>query len=141
MEVDLSKLEAGQTVKFKCGGESVIKSVSFRYNTEYWLYMSGYSCVVRYEGRSGLCIQSPMLDIIEIIPKPFDWKDVKPGMAFFDKLDVYFYQSGSIIKEDDIYKWHHNGAKFQQKGNLGNTRWIAFCHLVRAPEHDIEVTS
>lgn len=132
MTVDLSKARAGEKVRFRCGGEAkilfVIEPNFFR------LSMVGGFTAVRY-GENGSSCDSSLLDIIEIIPASFDWKTVKPGMAF--KYDHGMVTPGKLVH---FVGWHlecnktavvaedHGGAPYDG---------VPISHLVRDPEHDI----
>lgn len=135
--IDLSKLKAGDTVKFRCGGKAVVKSIDYRYRQ--------YSIVFEDEEDSwdyhfgGFFIPSEpcLIDIIEIIPKPFDWSDAKPGMAFEqgrDKILVYFlgYHPVKPFRLFFIGEEAITAESFSVKA--------ASDQLTRAPEHDIEVS-
>lgn len=78
MEVDLNTLEEGWTVKFRCGGEAVVGKKDGNV-----LFLGGYAHDLCFHEDGRYLTPGPCpFDIIEIIPKPFDWEDVKPGMAF-----------------------------------------------------------
>jgi hypothetical protein len=132
--VDLSEAKAGDKVKFRCGGEAVITEkscgsvtvqIAFRhYNEPLLFYRAGQ---LSHSGHIG-----GLLDIIAIEPKPFDWADVRPGMAFrYDRTDQKDCQ-----------------AFFVLNGKMGPLFSIDMAHpqylldvfaLRRDPEFDIEV--
>ena len=75
--------------------------------------------------------------IIKHEPAPFDWADVKPGMAFefpHSSNDNVYYYIGLDIFGLNRHVFH-----------VGEQSWnyesfgTSIDHLVRVPEHDIEV--
>lgn len=82
------------------------------------------------------------MEVVKHEPAPFDWKDVKPGMAFKHMAgeDIWIY-SGPWIRHEarGIYTTAERRGFFQELGSLCNATDISFFALTRAPEHDIEV--
>jgi len=133
--VDLSKAKAGDTVKFRCGGEAVIGKISDGENadvvdvyfnddalpSEYGL--DGYHKGERYEHA---------FDITEVIPAPevFDWGTVKAGMAF-----EYIVEYGVVIYVGihPISKYHLFTSK-----QYPHAFQVPISDLTRSPEHDIK---
>jgi len=77
--------------------------------------------------------------VVKHEPAPFDWKDVKPGMAFRNSLYSLFYfigfdHTGRYVF--DMQKSNHNG-RYSSFG-IG-TEGLIEASITRAPEHDIEV--
>lgn len=77
--VDLSQLEAGDSVKLRCGGVAIIRMISFAKSMHesypHFLYFNGHGDTFTYnaEGENGQAQAYPHLgpfDIIEIIKKP-----------------------------------------------------------------------
>lgn len=89
-DIDLSKVQAGDTVKFRDGSQSVVEEIrridSFDFQ---WVIEFGEKFVGQYNhnGNFWHFMNKPYLDIIAIAPAnvAFDWKDAKWGMAFMDK--------------------------------------------------------
>lgn len=55
-------------------------------------------------------------DIVEITPKAFDWKDVKPGMAFETETgQTCYYTSECLPQLDDelLFKWNRRASPFE----------------------------
>lgn len=139
MTVDLHKAKAGDTVKFRCGGEATIRGISPRDYNGFVVTMKEYEHKHWYGGNglSGTDGGEHPLDIISITPSAevFDWNGVKYGMGFKDT------QEGDIV----IYVGDHIGDKTYavvQIPNGGALRFEAFTvmkdNLTRAPEHDVE---
>ena len=144
--IDLSKAKPGDTVHFRCGGSAVIAYVATDNSMMRPLRINfaGYMGECEYNSDGVNKKFHQLLDVIRIEQRPFDWKDVKPGMAFKEKYKgaIWLYSGPSIIKDNDgNYFLHHNGANFQGKTNLSEYQWISFPNMTRAPEHDIEVQS
>ncbi len=144
--VDLSKAQAGDTVVFKCGGKWKIGKIepSTRYPDSTWIRFEGaidglvYLNDGQVPGEIVAKNGATPFNIIAIEPKPFDWKDVKPGMAFseagreYGRL-VYFIgfsiQPNSQGEHNPV--WQHKGSDLTFTSHKNN--------YTRAPEHDIEV--
>lgn len=134
--VDLSKAKAGDKVKFRCGGEAVIeklKAPDALGFPEHKVVFADCDDGFSHYHKSGKITHDMLhpFDIIAIEPKPFDWKDVKPGMAFEGPFSgVKFYLGRSIHDPNYIV--------LQNKDNEATySSWEQY--LTRAPEHDIEV--
>jgi len=76
--------------------------------------------------------------IVKHEQKPFDWKDVKPGMAFVHKMygSVQIY-IGPHISRHGIGEY---SFYFYDKELKDCVHWLGN-DLIRSPEHDIEVQS
>jgi hypothetical protein len=136
MTIDLSKGKPGDTLKLRCGGEIVVP--------EDWREMTGswYSAAGLLPWRkNGTTLQKPVFDIIEIISKPFDWKDVKPGMAFIEENGHIwlFFAPGWVTKDSfKTFQQSKEGGYFNNPDDFGtHPRWFIFKYLTRCPEHDI----
>ena len=91
MTVDLSAVKAGDTVKFRCGGKAVVKSIGYSTGS-YEIEFDG--CTIDSWFNDGSFYGNPKkhsIDIIEIIPAPFDWSDVKQGMGFIVNGNIAEY--------------------------------------------------
>lgn len=96
MTVDLTKLKAGDSVKLHCGGVLQASSVGLPtimfkdYDTSLNYFVSG-----NYRGN-----ETHPLDIIEIIPAPFDWSKVEQGDAFEEPNGntVYFIANDYLFE-------------------------------------------
>lgn len=144
--VDLSKLKAGDKVKFRCGGEAVVESVIDNFSKEagwYEVKFEGFKWREEYHPDGfvgGTGFDEAIGDIIAIEPKPFDWSEVRPGMAFnqrqgLRKTLVYFlgYHPVKPFRLFFIGEEAITAESFSVKAALDQ--------LTRAPEHDIEVQS
>ena len=144
--IDLSKLQAGETVHFRCGGQAVVNRM---YLNEGNTVEIKFSAVDRWmhlgiEGYWNTSKDKHPFDIIRIEPKPFDWKDVKPGMCFTNSIDKSFVW---------FIAWHFETESFNKsKPKLAvvqdyksardadsRIKVISRGWLKPAPEHDIEV--
>jgi hypothetical protein len=141
MTVDLSKAEEGDTVEFRCGGRAVIASIRGPIDdTAYPLRVrfDGLECEDEAYTESGClnCTDDPqLLDIIAIHKKPFDWADVKPGMAFVFK-----------DTKEPHYRYVGKSTLYDDKHVFECVQWASIMrfdcelpNLTRAPERDIEV--
>jgi hypothetical protein len=135
MEVDLSKAKAGDTVKFRCGGQAVVYAVEKSAHKGYMrLYFDGEHTLRMYTV-CGLmkADNETLLDITEVIPAPevFDWNCARWGQAFQYHEDICIYL-GKHPKTPDkqfiIYRLDDGRTEV--------------CHingpLTRSPEHDIK---
>lgn len=75
MTVDLRKLRVGDTVKFRCGGEVLVMGVACGVSGLFGVALGKYSCDTTYCVNGVVSGVSNVFDIVEIIPKPFDWDD------------------------------------------------------------------
>ena len=106
-ETDLSKIKAGDHIEVRvCGLDAVL------------LNGGEYITVSRKQ-------------ITKYIPAPFNWKDVKPGMAFtqMNSKDIYRYigraYNGDVVMQDST---HDEFISFVPTNN----------YLFRTPKHDLE---
>lgn len=134
--IDMSKAKIGDTVKFRCGGEAVISKKAGTYyefegyaaskygRDNHWPETGAFLYPI--EGRS-------MFDIIAIIPKPFDWKDVKPGMAFRHASNgTLWYYVGRNLSKHGISNTTHIFSEI----DTNQLSWFGEA-MQRAPEHDL----
>jgi len=145
MTVDLSKLKAGDTVHFRCGGSAEVKTVkvlALMCPVEIELKGSTHGSLMWFKNG---CFDeedssTDPFDIIRIEPKPFDWKDAKPGMGF--------YRNGDKRRIPNIYIGPNFGSVGQAgygtffrmpKNEASSYKLYSLSDLTRAPEFDIEV--
>lgn len=136
--IDLGNIKAGMTVEFRSGGKAVVRSLSFNGKD---LYVVGFSIggcsnsAVWYPNGEYCNGEMHPFDIVEIIPEPFNWDDVKWGMGFEskDKGSAYYYIGDSIRGKNMVVVQSvvDNDYIFRVRRD----------NLTRAPEHDIEVKS
>ncbi len=127
MTIDLSKAVAGMTVHFRCGGSAKIVGVHL---TLYgvFLYFDGVRSE-RYKNDGIWSSEETLWDIIRIEDPPFEWKYVKPGMAF-----TYCYPG--MDNEVVYYTWHsYNEPRFSM------AKWdcpqsLELSYLTRCPARD-----
>jgi len=145
MTIDFSKMNEGDTVKFKSGGEVIIRRIlgKKQYHGSYILTFEG--CAQNFEYRpNGTIIFSAAdnspFDIVEIIPKPFDWDTLKNGMAFEyitgadpePKSGLYYYIAPCLN-----YKNNHWFSS-EHKQRTARTWSLPASYLKRMPEHDLK---
>lgn len=130
--MDLSKAKAGQIAHFRCGGSAKIEdnekgADGCRVITFSGCTWSNYTQDGEYKGGT-----NHPFNIIRLEEPTFDWKDVKPGMAF-----KYAYPGHDI--ETVYYTWDtSNGQCFSMQ------RWdipqsINLRYLSRSPNEDVIV--
>lgn len=138
-KVDLSMAQIGDTAVLRSGGKAVITLIDRcrGEGPEDWNIRFGGPCEYLYcEGGAFMPSGYEPMDIIAIEPKPFDWKDVEPGMAFRrhseDNSRRLIYYVGPYLADDRVKDlrvfwdaWEGSYGPFGE-------------HLVRAPEHDIK---
>jgi len=141
MTVDMGTLRDGDTVKFRNGGGAVVKeSRAMAYSTRYPFRLSFHGQVdsVAFT-RGGLyagAAKESLLDIIEIVPKSFDWTEAKAGMAFSYNMgdSIYLYMM------DD---WTHDQFVVVVKNTTvlspEEIYVLPRIGLTRAPEHDKDI--
>jgi len=126
MNIDFSKMNEGDKVKFLCGGEATIEKIYGKgnYHGDYKIKFLGYigKWIYMPSGRTDPEAVS-LWDIVEIIAKPFDWNNVKPGDAFCHK---------ELAKGDEGY--HPNHCKFN--GKL--MRWVAISPSTKGDIFEID---
>lgn len=138
--VDLSKAKAGDKVKFRCGGEAELTEIRL-----YDAHINGANWPIRDQGFWLQTREEHPLDIISIELAQIDWSAVKTGMAFLingSEGNPWFYvglDPFSIKKKSDVRIFSrpenpYSAREFAAWGiNVGHK-------IVRAPEHDIEVS-
>ncbi len=136
MTIDLSKAKAGDVVKFFCGvtdtityaGNFTLEPGARRFEFEKYAAETFHS-----DGRPWVGAMNSTHRIVSITPKPFNWHDVKAGMAFIsDELPPSpLWYVGKHLTDDSmvVMAKGHNGT-FPYNG-LGKRQ------LTRAPEHDL----
>lgn len=140
-KVDLSKAKKGDKVKFRCGGEAVIKAAYKNNEFEYGFSFEGDdgtpTLYHRNANPDGKGIGPHPFQIIAIEPAPFDWSTVKAGMAFMPSngsVHGPVYYVGISINENSlgvcnpIFEWKDGPIFSSHRDNY-----------MRTPEHDIEV--
>lgn len=139
MTVDLTKLKAGDTVHFRCGGSAVVESHPRWYcHGAQWLMFNGKER--QFDNNGNYWIGShdgkDPFDIIRIEPKAFDWDEVKAGMGFmYDERPVRYMGHHPEVK--DMCCCYFIPNKAHESCQLG---WFFKDHLTRAPEHDLEAS-
>lgn len=134
-KVDLSKAQAGWTAHFRCGGSAVIESAK---NSKVLFYDCEKPLQFYTNGRYLVPDVSTPFDIIRLEPPAFDWKDVKPGMAF--KFNGRQGHEGELVFY--CFKQADGQLLFSIEGEAHPQALRSFgdC-LVPAPKHDIQVQS
>lgn len=97
----------------------------------------GYGEYITYYEDGSYERRTHPLDIIEVIPPVFDWKDAKAGMAFTHVLwakDDIFIFIAPIGEEKVMCAMPRDGIR---RGTSVVSRDILKGYLTRAPEHDI----
>ncbi len=143
--IDLTKLQPGDTVKFRCGGSAKFNmgidgklffdECCYGNGIKYW----ANGLLGRRDGHRPTTNEKHPFDIIEIVRKPFDWATAKPGMAFAAYgLYLYLY-CGEIV--------HYVGPALGNSemvvtasGNKDTTlKYTLKRALTRHPEKDIQL--
>lgn len=159
--IDLSKLNKGDRVKLACGGEATIRRIAevrqgdFESNMHRHKNVSdNYRYAVRFEKFHADCSapwwfniegqngegtgmgQCPF-DIIEIIPKAFDWSEVRPGMAFHTFGGAVWYIGPDLCQVPEIRG--REFAIFAESPDCKQNQLIVRrkSNMTRAEEHDI----
>jgi len=79
-------------------------------------------------------LKIPPQDIKEVIAKPFDWNNVKAGMAFNNEgYDSILYYVGKDMTGTDVFEWPKIKKSSCGRFSAHNNQHI----LTRAPEHDL----
>lgn len=134
MKVDLSKAKAGDTVKFRCGGEAVIYGIQKQTKDFYRVKMDNEVYGYKRNGQSYVGYAAS-LDITEVIPAPevFDWSTVKWGYAYKSPTNNLWAYVGQnpYNKERSVFVAHINGRNVVEWGKDE-------IRLTRSPEHDIK---
>lgn len=139
--VDLSTLKPGQIVKLRCGGEFELKDNASRSGD--WIDLifkmgdKNFHNSWNKDGSFTVSLGHHPLDIVEIIPLPFDWADVKPGMAFLQYPNKVVWYVGPDYANP---LWVVVNEKRNHVGQ--SSLWSLLKNdLVRKPEDDIKVPS
>lgn len=144
--VDLGKVKSGDTVVFNTGNSRVVDRIYPRvkeaidnqffvlsfavkedYNTEVDFHRSGYAV-----GLAGIVF------ITEIIPaQPFNWGDVKRGMAFKRQTckDTVYHYIGWSLNNGDYGIFQVVGKSSAQNP----IRSVSVNMMKRCPEHDMKI--
>lgn len=128
--VDLSNAKAGQIAHFRCGGKAEISRKFSGIN------LGVESCVINYQsdGRYGGILSGSPFDIIRLEDPPFDWKDVKPGMAFLRHGEIFYYVAEHLYnKEMAVFACPESSPAVYDG--------LSKIYFERIPERDIEVKS
>lgn len=133
--IDLKTLKAGDTVKFRCGGEVVVRAINEAGHRSFnhGLRFIGQADSMNYNN-SGLCGGSndsgnSPFDIVEIIPAPFDFNYIRWGMAFTHNTFPLIHYIGRSKDGDYIFDFG-GGHNCQYDG-------MQIENLIRIPERDI----
>ena len=141
MTVDIGTLRDGDTVKFRNGGEAVVKG--YRAMTHSTLYHSLLSFYGQVDSeaftRGGFYAgadKESLLDIIEIVPKSFDWTEAKAGMAFTYNMGdfIYLYMMDDWTHDQFIVVVKNTTVLFPEEIYV-----LPRIGLTRAPEHDKDI--
>lgn len=134
--VDLSKAKAGQIVHFRCGGSAKIESLLIQDKvyigfTEVTRLMDEYYHNGRLVPSDAPMSHKHPFDIVRIEDPPFDWKDVKPGMAFqlgCESDNICWFVGLSSLGDKVVFE--------QSKGR--DVLWYArpYPGYSRIPDHD-----
>lgn len=138
MSVDLSKARKGDKVRFRCGGGAVIAEIhptgtaANSYRARFDISEIDY-----FYSPAGLWTRTDttVFDIIAIEPAPFDWKDVRPGMAFLYKSKPWVYAGECLYVDGNALCMRKFSCDCEPLYD-GLSKNL----MTRAPEHDIEVT-
>ena len=138
--IDLSTLKAGDTVKFRAGGESEVVEISKNTHDTIAISLSPENDedMEWFKNGSYLFKSGHPFDIVEIIAKPFNWDDVKPGDAFVDaasNLHIFVgvdHRGFHVFETPGNRKDSYIGIMIEKNGSE---------ELTRAPKSDIEVKS
>lgn len=141
IKVNGIEVTKGCTVKFRCGGDAVVKDLSSHINGySLKIFLEGYADdehLIYYNTGKFINDENNPLDIIEVIPPAFDWKDAKVGMAF----DGHETRRGEGLRV-----WYVAPNPVDSMRHIFTTKGYGFWHwtieeakkkLTRAPEHDI----
>lgn len=138
MTIDLTKLKVGDTVKFRCGGQSIANMVEkSTVSDSFFIGFYDNSSGVSYNKAGDYTVCESPFDIIEVIPLvvPFDWSTVKRGMAF--KLsgsvnDIYHYLTDTLNVNSSF-------KVFEDKYSmLTSVTTFHISNMIRAPEYDLK---
>jgi hypothetical protein len=138
--VDLSKARAGDTVKFRCGGEAVIENIQQNFDYDPLVVYSVTfvdADYVDYGLIGNNLFSCNHFDITEVIPAPevFDWSTARWGQAFKDVHTCKCILIGRLPQHRDI----HVFLQYYLCGNVGITEIdVTTTKLTRSPEHDIK---
>lgn len=100
MTVDLTKLKAGDSVRILDSVLDVENIVDYR-SSSFELTFKNHETKMEYYKDGQYFVNPSIMDILEIIPAPFDWSKVKQGDAFENALGyvVYFVAQDWFNKE------------------------------------------
>ena len=138
MTIDFSKMNEGDKVKFLCGGEATIEKISGKgkYHGDYKIKFLGYigKWIYAPSGRADPEILS-LWDVIEIIPKPFDWNEAKYKDAFIRNggENPIYYLCSNPDNEDKVYVGYFS----KNYDCLYNSFDVLKSEITRAPEQDL----
>ncbi len=128
--IDLSKLNPGDTVGHRNGGESVVGGPIVEDGEWFCFSLGGHREDYYQEGAYYSGSNPAPFDIISITPKQFNWDDVRPGMAFiYDGAQIAIYIGKNPGKES--YVFHYSEDGFESDIGYGGAGYV------RAPDKDI----
>ena len=138
--VDLSKLKEGDTVGFRCGGAAEVEEVGGTSVRHLKSVCFSDGCFEYYSDSGEMSRACRAFDIVEIIPAPFDWAGVRPGMAFETGLDdqnMSWFVGFCPSKEVPVFRYSEKNPLWRHQSYYDiDTGYECY---ERAPEHDIEV--
>lgn len=133
--IDLKKLNTGETVKFRCGGEAVVRQLVIEKDIvelTLELPLKNYRIKVFYMADGKIESLISIFDIVEIIPKAFYWDDVKPGMAFDNKDSTMWF----VCKYNKLWVFTDN-PRILYRGKLSTFGTVKGNeYITRVPERD-----
>lgn len=130
MTIDLKTAKKGDRVTHRNGGVSSIRKIG-GFGGTFFIILDGYSTFeIAFSKDGGFAGQEHPFDIVKI-ESVFDWKDVKPGMAF--------WTSKSNAKLGQFVGLAKNGLVVLDCTPTHGIFWVGGFDrqdLTRAPEHD-----
>lgn len=137
--VDLSKANAGDTVKFRSGGSAKISCIYRRNPSHCDILFEGYDAAgkMTYPNEGSIFEHRHPMDILDVIAKPFDWDNVKPGMSFKD----YTGQEIWYMAQDPFSRAHIIVATDFNSGNPTSVTLSMKQLCRRNPDRDVKVKS
>lgn len=135
-KINLSKLQDGDTVVFRCEGKAVANKVEC-VTDGVGIYFNGIMPMMYFN--NGRCfavdgkVDTPF-DIVDIIPKEFDFADAEQGMAFkFADGNIFYFIAEDKTNNNCVIIGELNG-----QGEFFNIDSCCKSNLSRAPKHDID---
>jgi hypothetical protein len=140
MITDIRKMPKGSTVKLRCGGELTNCYMIADYppdNNNKIIIFSGDDYIggdYKTNGKVFGYLEHP-LDIIEIIPPPFDWSDAKSGMCFIQENGEKVYFIGDDFSDERFIIVATKSLTMEN----AQVRHLAKAYLTRFPEGDVNL--